>query len=313
MQFPKKKRKTATPRRRQPSSASHGAYDEATDNLFRRNRTLTGSSSAHIRAAADGIDASIASPRTRAHQLVATRRKITSVLICIVLTVGLIGFLLSQFTAYPRVAGATEMTQPLVVDEYEQVIGEYLAGRPIQRFRFALDEAALLQSIQETVPEVEALQATKGSVLGESRFILQLRAPVASWTIGDTQYFVDASGVSFTQNYGTTPAVSVIDNSGIAIQAGETIVSNRLLAFAGRAVSYATESGIAVKEVRIPEGTTRRLDIQLQNPDVTVRMTIDRPVGEQVEDMARALRHFAATGSSPSMIDVRVSGRAAYQ
>ena len=91
------------------------------------------------------------------------------------------------------------------------------------------------------------------------------------------------------------------------------IASNRFLSFVGRVVSLTKASGYTVVQAMLPAETTRELEIKLKEGDYLVKLSIDRPVGEQVEDMIAAVRYFTGSGQTPKYIDVRVSGKAFYQ
>jgi hypothetical protein len=44
-----------------------------------------------------------------------------------------------------------------------------------------------------------------------------------------------------------------------------------------------------------------------------VKFSVDRAVGEQAEDAARAVRYLDGKGMSPEYLDVRISGKAFYK
>jgi len=91
------------------------------------------------------------------------------------------------------------------------------------------------------------------------------------------------------------------------------VASNRFLGFVGRIVALSKSSGYTVTQAVLPVGTTRQLEIRLKDVVPIVRLSIDRPAGEQVEDMSRTLGYFIGRGEAPAYVDVRVSGKAFYR
>jgi hypothetical protein len=151
--------------------------------------------------------------------------------------------------------------------------------------------------------------------IGVTNFAVTMRTPVAGWQINNKQYYVDSNGYPFESNYFPDPSVQIVDNSGITYKLGTTtaIASNRFLSFVGRIVSLTKASGYTVTQAILPPETTRELEVRLKETSYYVKLSIDRPAGEQVEDMVTAIKYFTAHGQSPQYIDVRVSGKAFYK
>ncbi len=309
------KKQPDIPRRRQ-SSATNALRPEApidrSGDMFRRNRTLTGTTSNQLTASGNKND--LESPRTRAHNLTVKRRKISGILLTIIAVAGILFWLLSQFTASPVIAlSDTSISHTIDNTRYEKVIQTYLQANPLSRLRFALDQRALSQYVSTQLPEVASVEQKGIASLGTSRFVLTMRNPVAGWKIGDSQYYVDASGVPFQINYFGTPGVQITDESGVGVSQGTSVVSNSFLGFVGRVVAQAKAAGYDVTQAIIPSGTTRQLEVRLNGITPLVKLSIDRPAAEQVEDMSRAVTYFTTHGEAPQYIDVRVSGKAFYR
>lgn len=308
------KKQSDIPRRRQ-STLPHAVRQAATPgegNIFRRNRTLTGTTSNHLAATRSKND--LESPRTHAHNLAMYRRRVAGVLLMVLLGAAVVLLLLSQLTAQPVVSVSdTAISRPVDTSKYEKAIQNYLEMNPFSRLRFILDQTALNAYIQQQLPEVAHVTQRGFIGVGKTDFELTMRAPVAGWKIGANQYYVDANGVPFQQNYFATPAVQIIDNSGVTVEQGTAIASNRFLGFVGRVVALSGQAGYAVSQAIIPSGTTRQLEVRLKDSNFLVKLSIDRPAGEQVEDMGRAVKYLISRGQSPQYIDVRVSGKAFYQ
>ncbi len=308
------KKTSNIPNRRQSASSPDRqvATDAQRQNLFQRNRTLTGSTSNKLSATHHSTD--LQSPRTHAHYLALMRRKVGTILLIVLSGAVLLLWLLTQFTARVVVSiSDTTISRPIDTTLYQKAIDDYLGRNPISRLRFAMDQSNLTTYLSQVLPEVEGLTQTRFSSIGATEFILTIRKPVAGWKIDSKQYFVDAKGVAFERNYYGNPDVQIVDDSGVALQQGSTVASNRFLGFVGRIVALSKSSGYTVTQAVLPVGTTRQLEIRLKDVVPIVRLSIDRPAGEQVEDMSRTLGYFIGRGEAPAYVDVRVSGKAFYR
>ena len=313
MVFSPKKQSDAPRRRQQMSSNAHvpqPSLDEQSA-LFRRNRTLTGSMSSRIGSAGEQ-QGNLKSARVQAHELADQRRQIAGVLFVVVAVVSLLAVLVWQFTAHVVIAtpgvGSTVETA-----KYDKAIQEYYGQNPFERLRFAVNQQRLTDFVRATAPEVKNVTIAGGAGFATSKVSIAMREPIAGWKMDRTQYYVDGQGVSFITNYFDSPAVQIVDQSGVRLEAGTAIASNRFLGYVGRTVATAAKKGLIVEQVIIPLGTTRQIDLRIKGVNSTVKLLIDRPVGQQVEDLVHALAYFKAKGQQPEYIDVRVSNMAYYK
>lgn len=309
-----KKQKNDQPRRRQLSEQQRNADKEQQGlgaALFKRNRTLTGSSSTTINSATE-LSGDLRSPRVHAHHLTAHRRRLSTVLIAVLVIIGSLLWFLYEFTAGIR---AVPVSSSIMLDEsrYQKTIGEYYASRPIERLRILTNEKTLGDYVRHELPEVESVRVDGSAGFATSRFVVTPRQPLAGWLIGSAQYYVDASGIAFQTNYYEQPTVRITDQSGVPQTAGTTVASSRFLSFVGRSVAVAKTYGLAVEQAIIPANSTRQIELRVAGRGYPIKLSLDRPVGEQVEDMQRAVAYFDAKKINPQYIDVRVSGKAFYR
>ena len=301
------KKKPDLPRRRQSDALTDSLDERYT---FRRNQTLTGSASPRVVTAND-MSAQIRSPRAHAHELARRRQHVGSILFVTLLGCALLGFLIMQFTASVTVRSSEQTMQ--LDDRYSRDIEDYFNRQPIERLRFLLREDRLLAYLQSVAPEVAKVDVEGSVGYGNTAFALTMREPIVAWNINNNRQYVDTSGTAFTRNYYTDPKVQVVDESGIQINGGETVASNRFLGFIGRVVGLAKSSGYTVTDVILPRGMTREVDIKLEGVGYPIRFSVDRPAGEQIEDMDRALTWLTANSQNPEYLDVRVSRRSYYR
>lgn len=315
MAFPSKKQPDM-PRRRQQMSNDAQAQQPSLDEqsaLFRRNRTLTGSVSSRIGSAGE-LQSNLKSARVQAHELADQRRRIGGVLLVIAAVSLFLAVLLWQFTAnVVIVTPGSGITHTIDTAKYEKAIQDYYGQNPFERLRFATNQQRLTEYLHSVTPEVKSVTVVGSAGFASSKLSIVMREPIAGWKIDTTQYYVDGQGVSFVTNYFTSPTVQIIDQSGVRLEAGTAIASNRFLGYVGRTVSTAAKSGLVVEQVIIPGGTTREIDLRIQGNSSSIKLLIDRPVGQQIEDLVRTLAYFKSKGQQPEYIDVRVSNKAYYK
>lgn len=306
---PFKKKKSDLPRRRLTGSDVTTA---SSSDIFRRNRTLTGTTS--DRLASIDSRADLESPRTHVHHLSIRRRKVFSTLMVVFASTIFIWVLVSNFTATVVVGvSGVSISKSADVSIYEKTIQEYLGSNPMSRLRPLLDQSALSIYVSSKLPEVEDIAQQNIMGIGKTNFSIKMRTPVAGWKINDKQYYVDSKGIPFERNYFSTPTVQIVDNNGVSLKTGTAIASKRFLGFVGRVVALTKAGGYTVTQAVLPVDTARELDIRLLEGNYLIKLSIDRSAGEQVEDMVRSVRYFTTKGQTPSYIDVRVSGKAFYK
>ena len=306
-----KKRKVVIPGRRLSSSEK----DKVTKvpSSFRRGRTISNSLTTQHISSSDIPDGS---HRLHIHHLSIKRRKLSVILAMILPIIFIIWILLTNFTAVVEIdITDTKITKTIKDDYYIESIEKYLVANPLTRLSFLMDDSALTNYVMSELPEVVSVSRYgNSSMFGVTSYIIDFRSPVAGWKIGEDQYYVDSKGVSFKENYYGSPQVQIVDNSGISPQAGIAIASNRFLSFVGKVVSLSESSGYPISKAVLPRNTTRELDIYPVGLDETyIKLSIDRSVGEQIEDMTRSLQYFKDKNQVLDYLDVRVSGKAFYK
>lgn len=306
-----------TPRRRLSDGvASTEAPESGSDDsyLFRRNQTITGSRSPHV-ASANERDAQLRSPRSTAHALHRRRRSLFSWLLLSLAVVAGCLVILYQYSAEVRVGleGQVSALEEQQQQRYQDVIQDYLSRHPGERLRWWLNRQQLADYLQQhEASEVADVVDARRSGLGVTTFTLKMREPLASWTVDGREQFVDASGTIFARNYYNSPAVQIIDESGVQTDDARTVASGRFLSFIGQSIGYMNRFQVPAHAVVIPPQTTRQLQLQLAD-GMRIKFSIDRPAGQQAEDAARAVRYFQGQGTAVEYIDVRVSSKAFYK
>lgn len=279
---------------------------------FRRNMTLTGSSSSHI-ASSGELGGTILSPRAQAHHLHRHRRRLT-IRFTVVLVAGLLIYVfIGQLIGDTQISLRDGQLPPRQQAVYEQAVHAYLDRRPSERFYPALNQASMLTVVQQSHPEVKRLAVSLTGIPGEVSTNVELRRPVARWTVGGKEQYVDGEGYVFDVNAFDRPSVEIVDETGIAQEAQRAVTSNRFLSFVGQVVADMDTRGYTVERATMPLLTTRQIDIKLTDVPYRIKMITDRSPSEQVEDAARVVKYLKGQGISPEYVDVRVSSKAFYK
>lgn len=312
---PWRKKQSDIPRRRlrsdDASKESRQPTERAGSNLFKRNRTLVGSLSASV-SSANELGGDLRSPRAHVHHLTAHRRRLGSTLMVVLIVAAGLMWFLYDFTAFMSI-GARAGGTSIPAERYKSLINEYLAGRPVERMRIFLNEDNLQKHMANRAPEVESINASGSAGIATTQFDIVFRRPVASWLIGSTQYYVDKDGISFQTNHFDRPTVRIADQSGVPQTSGAAVASSRFLRFVGRTVELSARGGLVIEQAIIPQNTTRQIEVRLAGRAYPIKLSLDRPVGEQVEDMQRAVKFFDENKITPAYVDIRVSGKAFYK
>lgn len=285
--------------------------DDTGDYAFRRSRTMTGSSSDTVRAAAE-THADLQSDRLKHHTLRKQRRHLgVYLLISMVCVSGLLllvnNFMLS--TALRQSPGVTAAD----ASAYKTAIDAYLSGHANERFVFSLRGEALLDTIQQRYPEVKAITVDVQPWLQPALVRIDLRTPIASWTIGSTKYYIDGSGVAFQKNHGPEPTLVVEDDTGINPNDTAAVASERMIRYIGRLVALLKQNGLTVERLILPPATSREVDVRLSGVSYTIKTDLDRDPAGQVADVVQAVGYLNRRGITPSYADVRVSSKLYYK
>lgn len=304
-----KKTPEDVPRRRQQKPEQLADDSQLFARQFRRGRTLTGSSSPKV-ASSNELQADMLSPRAQVHHLSRHRNHLLRRFLIVGMVALALYLFMGQLVASVTVAGAEIPAERKA--QYAQRIDEYLAARPNERFMPSLNHATLRDFVQAKHPEVQRVTLSLAGEPGQAEARIALRQPVARWTIDGQTQFVDATGVVYPYNHYRTPALEIVDKTGASSSSG-IVASNRFLSFVGRMVGDLKARGYTVSKATIPALTSRQLELTIRKVPHRFKLTVDRPAGEQAEDIARVIGYFKQRGQQPKLVDVRVAEKAYYK
>lgn len=194
---------------------------------------------------------------------------------------------------------------------YEETIDDYLGDNPVERFVSSVKSDNLQAYIAPKHAEIARVNSVNAYFLSPTRFSLEARKPLAMWIIGGQKRYVDKDGVAFSKNFFEDPPIKVIDKSGV--EGGSApLASSQFLGFIGRFVYLAQVKGYEVKEITIPPGTIRQVDVILEGTGYPVKVLTSRSAAGQVEDMDNTVSYLKDKNLVPKYIDVRVENKAFY-
>ncbi len=280
--------------------------------VFRRSRTLTGSTSARIAPAAPAAG-QLKTERLKLHELRAQRNHIVRALTGVALVAAVLCFLISNVIGNPSVLyGQTGTGKPSTA-QYQRTIQDYLGDHPIERFGFLLNTQDLGAYLVRQHNEVRMLEVDRAWYGGDVKFTFFFRKPLLVWKTGGQKFYVDDQGIAFDYNHFAEPAVEVTDQSGITPDSAGAVASTRFIAFLGKMVGAVNGYSKGVVTTVIIPASTREIDLKLQGRDYVIKTQSDRDPLEQAQDVAYAIGYFDTHKITPQYIDVRVSHKAFYK
>ncbi|MDN5819614.1 MAG: hypothetical protein L0H36_00885 [bacterium] len=299
-------KKNKPPVRRQRAGQPSGSNSSQ----FNRNRTLTGSSSSKVRSANE-LNSTIKSPRAKVHSLTKKRRKLGSMLTVVIICIAALLIILMQLTVEPVISSDDDLTSQQK-QPYIESIQDYYASRPVERLNFLLNEDQFIAYLKTKHPEISSVTDIASAGFIHTNFTLDMRQPVASWTIAGRTEYVDGNGMAFQRSYFKQPKIEIVDKSGIELDNSVAVASDQFLGFVGQVIGYSKSFKLPVKRVVLPVGTTRQIEVELSGSKVLIKMSIDRSAYDQVEDAARAVKYLSKRDKTPVYIDVRIERKAYY-
>ena len=237
-------------------SADAGGY------VFRRSRTLTGTTSAKVTAGAQPRS-QLKTARLQAHELHQYKRRIMRILAVVAVCIAGLSYVILNYIGaipiqYSQPGGSPNSTK------YQQSVQQYFVKYPLERFGFSINRSQLGAYMQAVHPELLSVDVDRSWYGGNAEFVLQFRRPLLVWASGGQKFYVDSQGVAFEYDHLGGKHVSVSDQSGISPDAsGGSVASNRFINFLGKMVgAINSKDRGAVTEVIIP-ASTRQVDVKV--------------------------------------------------
>lgn len=298
-------------RRKEPVRSPRTNLDDQ-GYVFRRSRTLTGTTSEKVRAGAQARS-QLKTTRLQAHELHQFRKRIMHILSVVGVVVVLLSYLIVVYIGtfkivYPQPGGAPQTAG------YQQTIQQYFAKHPLERFGFSINRKQFAEDMQTAHPELASVDVDKNWYGGNVAFVLQFRRPLLVWETGGHRFYVDDQGTAFEYDHFGGKYVAVSDQSGISPSAsGGSVASNQFINFLGKMVGAVNAGGKGnVADIIIP-ASTREVDLKLQGRGYPIKTHTDRDPLKQAEDVINALKWFDSKKITPQYVDVRVEGKAYFR
>lgn len=286
--------------------------DEQQGYVFRRSRTLTGTTSSKV-ATSNEARSQLKTTRLQAHELHQLRNRILRILAVVVIVITALSYLVANYVGNMQIVYTQPGGKPST-NSYQQSVLGYFGKHPLERFGFAINAKRLASDVLAAHPELVTVDVDRNWYGGNVQFILSFRKPVLVWEANGHRFYVDDRGAAYEYDHFGGKYVSVVDQSGISPSAsGGTVASNHFINFLGKMVGAVNAGGKgSVTEIVIP-ASTREVDLKLEGRGYPIKTHTDRDPLQQAQDVMAALKWLDDKSLKPEYIDVRVSGRAYFK
>ncbi len=300
------RRRSSKPAVRQPKASS-----DAQGYVFRRSRTLTGTTSSKVVAGAQSRS-QLKTARLQAHELHQLRNRILRILAVLVVCIALLSYVVASYVADISLVYLQPGNQPGGT-VYQQAVLSYFAKHPFERFTFALNQKQFMDTLMHEHPELSSIDSDAG-FFGGTKFIMTFRRPILTWQSAGHTFYVDNQGVAFSYDHFGGKYVAVSDQSGISPAAsGGAIATNSFINFLGKVVGAVNRGGRGVVTDIVIPAATREVDLKLQGRGYPIKTHTDRDPLQQAQDILNALKWLDDRKVTPQYVDVRVSGKAYFK
>lgn len=233
----------------------------------------------------------------------------------------LIGYRM-QITAVRLTTNASSKLTTELSDQYQASILRSYRQHTIAGQVWLLDEVGLKEALMKQYPEIERMSVSSSAPFSTLLKVdIRFRKPVFTWKdVGNTQQFVDSSGVLFSRNLDPSVQVSKLtpieDQSGVALDAGTSVLSTQLVQFVGQLHTQLPSvygDGATVSRVIIPR-STREVQVQLSSQPYLIKLNSTRSLSDQVGELRLLLTYLKNKNSVPTAyIDLRTPHKAFYK
>jgi cell division septal protein FtsQ len=280
--------------------------------VFRRSRTLTGTTSNKVNPTAESRS-QLKTVRLQAHELHQFQRRVARVLVVVMAVIAVLCYLLVTYISTIAVRYSQPGGSPQTA-AYQQTIQQYFTKHPMERFGFSINRKQFASDMQAAHPELSSVDIDKDWYGGNVRFMLQFRHPLLVWETGGHRFYVDNQGAAFEYDHFGGKYVSVSDQSGISPSvSGGSVASNRFINFLGKMVGAVNVADKGqVTDIIIP-ASTREVDLKLQGRGYPIKTHTDRDPLQQAEDVVNAIKWFDSKKVTPQYVDVRVAEKAYFK
>ncbi|HSE29822.1 MAG TPA: hypothetical protein VLA77_04535 [Candidatus Saccharimonadales bacterium] len=280
--------------------------------VFRRSRTLTGSTSEKVAPTAEKTG-QLKTDRLKSHERKARLKTFAKSAASWAGVFAILMYMFAMYIKNPQIVFAPASNMPNV-DVYKKTINDFMAKTPLQHFGFTISQDEVNEYVKSAHSEVDDVYVNRNWYGGNLEFDLEFRKPLIVWKAGNQNFYVDKDGEAFIYNHFEEPGLVVTDQSGIRPdEGGGAVASSRFIRFLGQLIGAVESYELGkVTEVVIPP-STREIHLKLEGREYAIKTHIDRDPVEQAEDIYNAIKYFDAKGIKPQYLDVRVAHKAYYK
>lgn len=288
---------------------------------FRRSSSLTGTSSARIKVAAEERG-QLQTARMEAQKKHNKQRKIRHRLF-VVFGLAVLAVIVWANTVKSYAVIYSDQTLALTPPKaaYQQTAQKFTQAHFAAHFMVSLPREALAKDLMAQHPEIQKVTVKSQMFSRNPQLFIAFRQPVLLWKTSKQQqsYYVDSQGKAFDRNvFGKDDAlVKVNDASGIPAELGSAVVSSRQIKFLGVLVGQvqAKSAGkIKVNKITFPASSTKEVDVNFTDKPYFARVYLDRAPEEQASEINTSINYLTQKNITPAeYIDVRVKDRVFYR
>lgn len=207
--------------------------------------------------------------------------------------------------------------------QYEKHLLGYVGEHAPFKQGWLVNKAAMEKDFLTAFPEVSAVAfSSRAPIITTWGARLEPRTPLFSWSdVSKEQRYLDSSGTLFVDNYTSVKAKDIIavkDESGAVLDSGSSALAGTTTATIGELPIqlkplYPKLKSKVIKQVVIPS-STRELRVYIEGERYYVKISTERPLGEQTGELKQVLGHLKRVKKTPTQyIDVRLKNKVFYK
>ena len=197
---------------------------------------------------------------------------------------------------------------------YQATVDEYFSENPLSRYRLFFNEDELKNYIIQIHPNIGDIDINT-PVIGAATISLGEKSPVFYWQTADTLYIGAADGTIYkqAQSEDSLEIPRITDGSSVEQELGDKVISSSTIEYLDSLEEELTNNGLTPVKYEIPTAS-RQVNVYLSGKKYFVKISLDRSVVGQLDELSRALKFINSSNISvKEYIDLRTPDKAFYK
>lgn len=198
--------------------------------------------------------------------------------------------------------------------EYLSTIDTYFGEKPLSTSKIFFNKSDLENYIIDKHPEVRAI-SYKSALIGKDNIEFATKEPTFIWQTDKTKYYGDEDGVIYEEagSVSNGDLLEIRDGAKLDSQPGDKVASSNLLEYVDEIKSELANRSINIEYFSLPS-TSREVHVHLEGKPFYVKMSIDRSVVGQSEELFKTLNYLESSNKAiKEYVDLRTEDRAYYR